>query len=319
MNKILTLAATAFLLTNCQQQPQPGNPQFAQFAQDDLALLQLGARTASAAEVYSRIETQVSGEESIKRYPLSQPELQLLKTALSKAMPAPHSTQEALQARWKSAGAEIRLMTVDGSTICAVSDNTICSYSDSLTHGKTLLCLPDAEMAILNSLPTLRQARAYKEAEDSYALHCRLRAEEAGEIRKAAERANAARVCLQTEDDTEYIYLSDLELAQLKRIFANLEPLPAMTREAWNTPTTHCMPLPPQRVYINLELLILKQVVICTIPMNYRYLAASSEADVFRHHEGEGQVAALPDDQLAVFASMPFWAKAREEQLDMCD
>ena len=318
MKRIITLAA-GILLAGCQQSPDTGNPEHAQFTQSDLELLHIASKCATSAEVYSRIETPRAGEERIKRYPISQGEFEVLRGILSQVRQAPHSTQKALSSRWKSAGVEIRLLTVDGSTLCAISDNTISSYSDSLAYGNTLLCLPDTEMALLDSLPTLKAAKEYKKKEDDYALDCRRRAEAPGEIREAASRATSARVRLTTDDDEEFIKLTESELTQLKHILATTEALPPMTREAWDTPESHCMPLPPQQVYIELQLLILKEVVILSIPMNYQYLAPKSQAELFTQGEGQGQRAAMPDDVLTTFVTMPLWARVREEAQDMVD
>lgn len=79
------------------------------------------------------------------------------------------------------------------------------------------------------------------------------------------------------------------------------------------------MPLPPQQVYIELQLLILKEVVILSIPMNYQYLAPKSQAELFTQGEGQGQRAAMPDDVLTTFVTMPLWARVREEAQDMVD
>ena len=313
MKKILPLAAT-LLLANCQQTTYTGNPEYREYVTSDLELLQMGTRSAATAEIYCRIKTAQAEEPEIKRYPLSDEELQQLKECLQKTMPAPKSEPQALSRRWKSADIELRLLTINGRTLCTISQNTICSYSDSERHGNTLLCLPDIEMDMLKALPTLKTAREYKKAEEDYARHCRHRAETAGEIRAAAEKAITARVHLESDSDEEYLHLEDEELEQLKAILSTAAELPAMTRKAWDTPETHCMPLPPLAVYKELELLDDDDKVICSIPLNYEYFAAASATEAFLEHECQGEVATLPDEQLQAFKSLPFRTAIQEQE-----
>ncbi len=318
MKKLLPLAV-ALLLTDCQQATYTGNPEYREFATNDLELLQMGTQCAASAEIYCRIETQQAGEPEIKRYPLGPEELQQLKDCLKKTMPAPKSGPEALSRRWKAADIELRLLTINGRTLCTVSQNTICSYSDSERYGRTLLCLPDTEMGVLKALPTLKIAREYKNEEERYALHCRHRAERAGEIRAAAAEASEARIELESDSDKEYVYLEDEELEQLKGILSTAESLPAMTRSAWDTPENHCMPLPPLAVYKELELLDDEDEVICSIPLNYEYFAAKSAAEAFTKHECQGEAAALPDEQLEAFKALPFRTEIQEKEADLVD
>ena len=318
MKKVLPLAVI-LLAAGCQQTPYPGNPEYREFATSDLALLQMGTKCATSAEVYCRIETPQPGEPELKRYPLSAEELQLVKKILSRTQPAPESKPEALQRRWKAAGIEIRLQTINGRTLCAVSQNTICSYSDSIRHGKTLLCLPVIDMGVLRNFPTLQLVRKHKEAEEEYSTHCRLRDGEAGKIRASATAASAARIHIEAEGNSEYLHLDDEELQQVKDIFSTLEPLPAMTRTAWDSPECHYMPLPPQAVLKNLELLDQDNEPLCSIPLNYRYFAPKSTASDFTRSEGEGEVACLPDEQLTLFQQLPFHAKALEAEAKLND
>ena len=316
MKKILPLAA-ALLLTDCQQTAYTGNPEYREYATSDLELLQMGTRGAASAEIYCRIETAQAGEPEIRRYPLSAEELQQVKECLKKTMPAPKTEPEALSRRWKAAGIELRLLTINGRTLCTVSRNTICSYSDAERYGETLLCLPDMEMSVLNALPTLKIAKEYKRAEEEYARHCRLRAEEAGKIRAASEKTTDARVHLESDANEEYLHLEDEELEQLKAILSTAMELPAMTRKAWDTPETHCMPLPPPAVHKELELLDDEDKVIYSIPLNYNYFAAGSAAEAFTAHECQGEVAALPDEQLQAFQSLPFRSSLQEKEAEL--
>ena len=318
MKKVLTLAL-AMLMAACQQVAYTGNPEYRKYTMNDLALLQMSSRRATAAEVCSHIALPQPGEEKVKHYPLSAEELQVLKTCLGKAMPAPHSTPEALNRRWKSEGIEIRLLGFDGHTLCTISQNSICSYSDSERFGKTLLCLPDAEMGVLRALTPIKAAKEYKDEEERYAYHCRHRAKAAKEIRNKAARACAARVELETEDDKEYIELEEEELQKLKSILATAEALPAMTREAWDTPESHCMPLPPMLVSTSLQLLDDEEELIDSIPLDYSYFAASSNAAIFTQTENQGEAAALPDEKLKEFNELPFHAKTKEEKTEMTE
>ena len=195
--------AAALLLTCCQQNQYPGNPEYKEYTKSDLALLQLGTRSAATGEVHCRFETTQAGEEETQRYPLTAEELVLLKNCLSKVTPAPRSTPEALSCRWKTASIEIRLLTINGRTLCAISPNTICSYSDSLSRGNTLLCLPDTEMGVLRALPTVQMAKEAAEAARRYVQHYRLRTERAAELRAAAEQAASAEVELKLDEHKE--------------------------------------------------------------------------------------------------------------------
>ncbi len=318
MKKVLILAL-AMLLTDCQQMAYTGNPEYRKYTMDDLALLQMSTRRATTAEVYSRIAQPQHGEETVKRYPLSEDDLQVLKDCLSKVIPAPHSTAEALNRRWKSEGIEIRLFGSDGHHLCSISQNSICSYSDSERFGNTLLCLPDADMGVLRALPPIREAKEYKDKEERYAYHCRHRAKAAEEIRHKAAEACMARVELETTDDKEYIELEEEELQQLKSILATAEPLPAMTRQAWDTPENHCMPLPPLLVSTSLQLLDDEEEPIDSIPLDYSYFAASSNAGSFTQTENQGEAAALPDEQLKAFNELPFHSRIQEEKAEMTE
>ena len=318
MKKVLTFAL-AMLLAGCQQVAYTGNPEYRKYAMSDLALLQMSTKRATAAEVCSRIALPQPGEEKVKHYPLSAEELQVLKDCLSKAIPAPNSTPEALNRRWKSEGIEIRLLGFDGHTLCSISQNSICSYSDSERHGNTLLCLPDVEMGVLRALPPVKAAKEYRDKEERYAYHCRHRAKAAKEIHQKADKACSARVELEAEDDKEYIELEEEEFQQLKSILATAEPLPAMTREAWDAPENHCMPLPPMLVRTSLQLLDDDEELICSIPLDYSYFAASSNAEIFIQSENQGEAAALPDEQLKAFNELPFHTKVQEEKAEMTE
>ncbi|MBR5879468.1 MAG: hypothetical protein IKY91_07910 [Akkermansia sp.] len=318
MKKVLTFAL-AMLLAGCQQVAYTGNPEYRKYAMSDLALLQMSTKRATAAEVCSRIALPQPGEEKVKHYPLSAEELQVLKDCLSKAIPAPNSTPEALNRRWKSEGIEIRLLGFDGHTLCSISQNSICSYSDSERYGKTLLCLPDIEMSVLRALPQIKAAKEYRDTEERYAYHCRHRAKAAEGIRQQAVKACSARVELETTDDKEYIELEEEEFQQLKSILATAEPLPAMTREAWDTPENHCMPLPPMLVSTSLQLLDDDEELIDSIPLDYSYFAASSNAAIFTQRENQGEAAALPDEQLKAFNELPFHARTQEKKAEMTE
>ena len=318
MKKVLPLAA-ALLLTCCQQNQYPGNPEYAEYTKSDLSLLQLGTRGAASGEVCCRFETPQAGEAETKRYPLTAEELSLLKNYLSKVAPAPHSRPAALSRRWKTASTEIRLLTINGRTLCAISPYTICSYSDSLRHGNTLLCLPDAEMELLRALPTVQRAREATLAERRYARHCRLRAERAAELRAAAAKATAAAVELATDDHKERIALEEEEFLQLKDILTQAEPLPPMTRAAWDTPENHCMPLPPLVVRKELHLLDSRGRIITSIPLDYTCFAAESNIEAFTRNEGQGETAALPDESLTAFQQLPVHAKTQEKEAELQD
>ena len=318
MKKVLILA-TAILLANCQQAAYTGNPAYRKYTMNDLSLLRMSTRRATAAEICSHIVLPQPGEEKVKHYPLSNEELQVLKDCLSKVIPAPNSTPEALNRRWKSEGIEIRLIGFDGHTLCSVSQNTLCSYSDAERFGNTLLCLPDIEMGVLQALPTIKAAREYKDTEERYSYHYRRRAKAAEEIRAAAAKTCAARVILETDDDKEYIELEEEELEQLKNILATAEPLPAMTREAWNAPENHCMPLPPMLVNASLQLLDDDEELISSIPLDYPYFAASSDADIFTKSENQGEVSALPDKQLKAFNELHFRTTLQEKKAEMTE
>ena len=316
MKKVL-ISALAILLTGCQQVAYTGNPEYRAFTMNDLALLQMSTRRATAAEVYSRIALPQPGEEEIRRYPLNADELQVLRNCLGKAMPAPNSTPEALNSRWKSEGIEIRLLDFEGRSLCAISQNSLCSYSDSERYGRTLLCLPDTEMEVLRALPPVKAAREYKDKEERYTDHCRRRAEAAAKIRSTAARTSTARVELETRDEKEFIELEEEELQQLKNILTTAEPLPAMTRQAWDSPESHCMPLPPLLVSTSLQLLDDEEEPIDSIPLDYSYFAASSNAGSFTQTENQGEAAALPDEQLKAFNELPFHSRIQEEKAEM--
>ncbi len=318
MKKVLPLAA-ALLLACCQQNRYPGNPEYAEYAKSDLSLLQLGTRSAATGEVCCRFETPQTGEEETRRYPLTAEELTILKDCLSKVTPAPRSTSEALIRRWKTSGIEIRLLTINGRTLCAISPNTICSYSDSLLHGNTLLCLPDMEMGVLRALPTVQKAKEATEAEKRYTQHCRLRAEQAAELRSAAAQAASAVVKLATDDHKESLILDEEEFQQLKDILAQAEPLPPMTRAAWDIPENHCMPLPPMVVRKELQLLDNDGKVLTCIPLDYSCFAAKSDIATFTRSEGQGETAALPDELLTAFQQLPVRARAQEKEAELRD
>ena len=318
MKKVLPLAA-ALLLTCCQQNQYPGNPEYAEYTKSDLSLLQLGTRGAASGEVCCRFETPQAGEAETKRYPLTAEELSLLKKYLSKVAPAPYSRPAALSRRWKTASTEIRLLTINGRTLSAISPYTICSYSDSLRHGNTLLCLPDAEMELLRALPTVQKAREATLAERRYAQHCRLRAEQAAELRSAAAQAASAVVKLATDDHKESLILDEEEFQQLKDILAQAEPLPPMTRAAWDIPENHCMPLPPMVVRKELHLLDAEDRIITSIPLDYSCFAAKSDIASFTGNEGQGETAALPDELLTAFQQLPVRARAQEKEAELRD
>ena len=318
MKRVLPLAA-ALLLACCQQTPYPGTPEYKEYTKSDLALLQLGIRGAASGEVCCRFETAQAGEEETKRYPLPADELSMLKDYLSKVSPAPHSRPAALRRRWKTASTEIRLLTINGRTLCAISPYTICSYSDSLRHGNTLLCLPDAEMEILRALPTVQKARKDTLAERRYVQHYRLRSERAAELRAAAEQAASAEVELKMDEHKERLTLEKEEFQQLKDILAQAEPLPPMTRAAWNTPENHSMPLPPLVVRKALHLLDAEDKIITSIPLDYSYFAAKSDIDTFTRSEGQGETAALPDESLTAFLQLPVHAKAQDKEAELRD
>ncbi|MBR5194840.1 MAG: hypothetical protein IKW48_01715 [Akkermansia sp.] len=318
MKKVLPLAA-ALLLACCQQTPYPGNPEYKEYTKSDLAFLQLGTRSAATGEVHCRFETTQAGEEETQRYPLTAEELVLLKNCLSKVTPAPRSTPEALSCRWKTASIEIRLLTINGRTLCAISPNTICSYSDSLSRGNTLLCLPDTEMGVLRALPTVQMAKETAEAARRYVQHYRLRTERAAELRAAAEQAASAEVELKLDEHKERLTLEEEEFQQLKDILAQAEPLPPMTRAAWNTPENHSMPLPPLVVRKALHLLDAEGKIITSIPLDYSYFAAKSDIATFTRSEGQGETAALPDESLTTFLQLPVHAKAQDKEAELRD
>lgn len=318
MKRVLPLAA-ALLLACCQQTPYPGNPEYKEYTKSDLALLQLGIRGATSGEVCCRFEMPQAGEEEMQRYPLTAEELVLLKNCLSKVTPAPRSTPEALSCRWKTASIEIRLLTINGRTLCAISPNTICSYSDSLSRGNTLLCLPDTEMGVLRALPTVQMAKEAAEAARRYAQHCRLRAKRAAELRTAATQAASAAVVLATDDHKESLGLEEEEFQQLKDILAQTMELPPMTRAAWDKPENHCMPLPPLVVRKELHLLDTEDKIITSIPLDYSYFAAKSDIDTFTRSEGQGETAALPDESLTAFLQLPVHAKAQYKEAELRD
>ena len=314
MRKLLS-CAIALTLLGCQQPPYPGAPEYREFATSDLKLLRMGTRSAASAEIHCRIDR--GGECETKRYTLTSEELAQLKDILSRTMPAPQATDEALSRRWKAAGLEIRLLTINGRTLCSVSRNTICSYSDSERLGNTLLCLPDADMGMLNTLPSLKEAKAYKKREDEYASHCRQRKETAENLRKAADEATVARVRLETDSDLQYLELEADELQQLKEILAGVKPLPAMQRAAWDAGEGHLMPLPPLMVRKSLELLNADGRVLTTLPLDYNILAPESTRETFTRSEGKGEAATLPDEQHAVFQSLNFRSRMEEKEREM--
>lgn len=314
MRKLLP-CVIALTLLSCQQTPYPGDPEYREFATSDLKLLRMGTRSAASAEIHCRIDK--GGECETRRYTLTSEELAQLKDILSRTMPAPQATDEALSRRWKAAGLEIRLLTINGRTLCSVSRNTICSYSDSERFGNTLLCLPDADIGVLNSLPTLKEAQAYKKREDEYANHCRLRQETAENIRKAADGATAARVRLETDSDLQYLELEAEEWQQLKEILAGVKALPAMQRTVWDTSEGHLMPLPPLMVRQSLELLNADGQVLTTLTLDHNILAPESTREAFTCSEGKGEVATLPDEQYSAFQAMSFRGRAEEKERDM--
>jgi hypothetical protein len=79
------------------------------------------------------------------------------------------------------------------------------------------------------------------------------------------------------------------------------------------------MPLPPMLVSTSLQLLDDEEELIDSIPLDYSYFAASSNAAIFTLTENQGEAAALPDEQLKAFNELPFHSKTKEEQAEMTE
>lgn len=319
MKHLLAILLTAGMLTGCltlqQQQHQIG---FNRAAQSELQLLHYAAAQADRAVFRTSLLSPVPGEDGRTiTWPMPEEELQELKEILSCTSAVPYSGQSK-SPHWNNVETGIRLYNATGLFLFEFNENMLASYDACASGAHSLFILPNAQLKRLQSLPTLLRAKEHKNAEDSYARHCRFRATTAEKIRQAVGKACSARASLQHLDGTDVnIDLDEGELQQLKQILSTVCPLPAMSRADWDNPENHSLPVPPLLVFSYLELLDFEGNEIYNIPLDYQYLAAQSELEQLRHSEGEGQAAILPDDRKAAFNALPFWNKVHEKRTEL--
>lgn len=307
----------ACLLTACVTPRQSQEAAFSGHAQTEMQLLQYAARFAASAEVCTKLESIEPGFPKRRiSTPLPEEEFQQLKDVLSRAGIAPYTGAEARN--WSQEDLSIRLYDPAGTLLIELNKHILSSYSNCLNGSNSLLCLPDNDMGVLMALPTLQQAKKHMTTEDNYTAHCRLRSTSADKLKQALKKARSARILLENAvaETSEIIELKEEEYDQLSNILSQAQPLPHMTRAAWDAPS-HCVSVPPLLVNASLELLDEQSEVIHALPLDYTCLARESEAESFREHEHNGEFAALPDDLHAAFYALPFWEQVLQARIEL--
>lgn len=175
--RITGLLLAAGILTGChplqQQQHQAG---FNRAGQSQLQLLHYAAAQADRAIFRTSLLSPVPNETGRTiTWPLSEKELQELKEILSSTSAVPYSGQSK-SPHWNNVETGIRLYNATGIFLFELNENMLASYDACASGAHSLFTLPNVQLERLQSLPTLLRAKEHKNAEDSYARHCRFRA-----------------------------------------------------------------------------------------------------------------------------------------------
>lgn len=313
MNPHLAILLLAGMLTGCQTTQQRWESAFAGKAAAELNLLQYSTRCAASAAVYTRLENiDADQPRHVKRHQLPEDEFQQLKDVLSRASTATFGGT--VPESWQQADCGIILYDAGGRHLIDLNKRVL----NSCSEGGSLLALPDCDMGVLLALPTLRLAKEHMRNENNYTAHCRLRSTAADKLKQALEKTRTARILLKNGvDNTEdTITLAEEEYQQLRNVLSQAQPLPPMTRTAWESPS-HCISVPPLLVNADLQLLDEQGEVVHTLPLDYTCFARASEAASFREHEHNGEFAALPDALHAAFYALPFWELEQQARIQL--